>query len=71
MKTLIKAALVLGVTSFVWVNSSAQDSKTVQEVCVGSGVHCATLDYGSIRMTFVKSPKAPGIRIKEETSKEG
>jgi hypothetical protein len=63
MKRLMKASLVIAVMGIGYFQVVAQES--VQQVCLGSGVHCATLDYGTIKMTFVKSPKAPGILIKE------
>ena len=59
-KMIILTALVSGM--FL---CRAQGENSVSELCIGSGVHCAILNYGSIKMTFVKSPKAPGIRIKE------
>ncbi len=68
MKHLVKTFLVTAILGVGFCQAIAQQS--VQQVCLGSGVHCATLDYGNIKMTFVKSPKAPGILIKEETSSE-
>ena len=65
MKKLITGLFVVGIMAVSWKQTIAQDTSTVQEVCLGSGVHCATLTYGSIKMNFVKSKNAPGIRIKE------
>ena len=67
MKTIIKSSLVLSLALIGWAGTQAQSTTNVQQICIGSGVHCATLEYGIIKMTFVKSPKAPGILIKEES----
>ncbi|MCA6074158.1 hypothetical protein [Fulvivirga sedimenti] len=65
MKKLTTGLLVIAIMAISWKQTVAQDASTVQEVCLGTGVHCATLNYGTIKMTFVKSKNAPGIRIKE------
>ena len=56
---LLVSATVLSLTS------RAQTEGSVSELCIGSGVHCATLTYGAVKMTFVKGRNAPGIQIKE------
>lgn len=61
MRKLVLLTALVAVTLL----GKAQGENSVSELCIGSGVHCATLNYGSIKMTFVKSPKAPGIRIRE------
>jgi len=66
MKRILSSAAIATLVAFGSLHVFAQQS--VQQVCIGSGVHCATLNYGNIKMTFVKSPKAPGILIKEESS---
>ncbi len=70
MRKLVVGIFVAGALAITWKQSLAQDSSTVQEVCLGTGVHCATLTYGTIKMNFVKSKNAPGIRIKEAEVKK-
>ena len=64
MKKLLILFLLAGAAG-ISLTSKAQTEGSVSELCVGSGVHCATLTYGGVKMSFVKGRNAPGIRIKE------
>ncbi len=68
----MRKLLILLFIGFATVASRGQGEGSISELCIGSGVHCAVLNYGNIKMTFVKSANAPGIRIREEkeTKKE-
>jgi hypothetical protein len=63
---IMKKVLILCAVGVAFgLSSRAQTEGSVSELCIGSGVHCATLTYGTVKMTFVKGRNAPGIRIKE------
>ena len=58
-----KLALALGVVACFTLTFSNSNAQT--EMCKGSGVHCADLDYNGIKVKLVKGKDEPGVVIKE------